>query len=78
MLTASQIAQELGATPGQIYRAVEKQGIRARGKVGAVQFWSPDQLDEFRAAVELNNRAAPPHLRRPLVDRRQTVSGFAS
>ena len=51
LLTLGDIARRLGVRRAQLQYAVEKVGIRERGRAGILRLFSPDQIPVIEAAL---------------------------
>ncbi len=52
LLTAGKIAQQLGASGGQVKKAIQQLAIKPAAKKGACSYYSPDSLAKIKAALK--------------------------
>ncbi len=51
LLTTGAIARSLGVSRAQLDYAIEKGGIKERGRAGILRLFAPDQIAVIRAAL---------------------------
>ncbi len=52
LVTTGEIARTLGIARPRVDYAIEKAGIKERGRAGILRLYSPDQIPVIRAALE--------------------------
>ncbi len=51
LMTAGNIAKELGTTDGKVKKAIEALAIKPAAKKGVCNYYSPDALKKIKAAL---------------------------
>ena len=61
LMTVGDVARQLGLSQSRVNYAIDKAGIRERGRAGILRLFSPDQVPVIRAALATirEKRSAP-------------------